>query len=241
MKKLRYGIGLTAILGGCALTLLVVIPSSQTLAHNAPDPVRALVLNDLGAYASVVTSMQTRGWEVTTAGVLEVQAGGADFLLPFDIVWIPAQANLPGLQELAKTGGVLDLFAYGGGVVAVMDITPDDLWLDIAPGGSDAEALPAAGAGTVTIAAATHPLITGTGIGGQPLVDANLDPQATGGRGCVLNAPDESNAVVIAQNTIGPVVLEHSRGTGHIFVCALLNQAESCTENIVLYVQSLTE
>ena len=237
MKKLRYGIGLTAILGGCALTLLVVLPSGKTRAQDAPDPVRALVLTELGESAGLVTIMEAQGWNVTTALVPNV--GSDDLLSQFDVVWIPAQATAVALHLLV--GGKLVVFTLEGGVVVVTGVSGAPLEtgtsVDIAPGGPDAKALPAAGAGAVTIVAVDHASITGAGIGGTALTAADLDPTAGGGRGSLSNAP--TGAIVIAQNSEGPVAVEYGFGDGHVLVSTLLDPSDACTRNAVLYAESL--
>ena len=47
--------------------------------------------------------------------------------------------------------------------------------------------------------------------------------------------------MVIACNTIGPVLLEHTHGGGYVLIAALINPAQNCVENTVLYVQSLVQ
>ena len=109
--------------------------------------------------------------------------------------------------------------------------------VDIAPGGADAKALPDGGAGPMAIVAPDHPLVTGEGIGGSALTADDLDPAAGGGRGSLLSAPE--GAIVIAQNSEGPSVLEYEHGEGRVLVDALLDPSDACTLNVVLYVESL--
>ena len=124
-------------------------------------------------------------------------------------------------------------------MVVIMGLTPGDLWLDIAPGGVDGASLPAAGAGVVDISDYTHPMISGEMTGGLPLIPTDLDPQATGGRGNLMNSPDDTDATVIAVNDEGPVIIDHIYGAGHVFVSTLFNELDICQGNVLLYVQSI--
>lgn len=207
----------------------------------APGP-QALVLNDLGPYAGIVAKMQGFDWNVTTVSMLELEllAGSVGGLSDYNVVWIPAQTDYPALHLLVQDGGPLGGFLQTGGVVVIMGLSPDEFWFDAAPRGVDAEPLPAGGAGVVTIAAPAHPMISGIGTGGQPLVAENLDPDATGGRGVILNVPGGSVAVVIATNTAGPVVVDYRHGTGHVFLSTLLREEDVCRANVILYIQSIT-
>ena len=239
MKKKRIVSTLAALTLFSALLLAIAI--DRTLAQSA-DPVKALVVEGLGDTVAIVATMQSLGWEVTTAGVLDVDQQFVNGLNAYDVVWVTAGTDVRPMQLLARPGNILDQFAAAGGVVVVTDVSPPNhIWLDIAPGGLDAQTLPASGAGAVTIAATEHPLISGTGIGGVTLNAAYLDPELSGGGCCVVNPPDNSAAVVIAQNSIGPVLLEHTHGTGHVLVSALLNQQDNCTQNVLYYVEFLTQ
>lgn len=220
-----------------AVTLVVFLTSGRET-QAQPQPFQVLVLNDLGEHQSTVTLMESRGWGVTTAGVLEVLTDGAEALSVYDAVWIPAQSNYPGLRQLASWGGVLQAYVKQGGTVVLADLSPEEFWIDAVVGGADVEALPAGCEGPVTITAADHPVITGEGTGGTPLAEADLDPQGTGGSGCI-RGDGQTDAIVIASNVHGPVLLEHTIGTGHVLICALLSPQPNCIENILLYVQSL--
>lgn len=244
MRKLRYGIGLTAILGGCALMLLMVAPSGHTQAAEgdtgAPLP-RALVVTDTGQYAGIVAKMQIHDWTVQTVSTLELEllAASEGGLSDYNVVWVPAQENYPALRILARDGGPLDQFARAGGVVVIMGVTPTKMWLDIAPGGLGGRPLPSGGAGVVQIAATTHPMISGMDTGGTPLASSDLDPNGTGGRGNLFNPPAGSDAVVIATNNAGCCVVDYRHGEGHCFVSTLLQEADPCKANVLLYVQSI--
>lgn len=214
-----------------ARLVLVVATLAAGIARAQSPPVRALVLTDLGESSEIAALMEAEGWNVTATEVLDLDP--SDLSSQFDVVWIPAETNSDAVHQLVD--GELVLFALEGGVVVVTGV--DGTSLDIAPGGVDADALPAAGAGTVTIVAVDHPSITGAGIGGSALTDADLDPTGGGGRGSLHNTPDDG--VVIAQNADGPVAVEYGHGDGHVLVATLLDPVDACAKNVVLYAGSL--
>jgi hypothetical protein len=202
-----------------------------------PGP-RALVLNDLGEYEGIAAQMRLCNWDVATVSTLKLISAGTPGLADYDVVWIPAQSNYPALRRLAETGSPLEGFVRTGGVVVVMGLSPDRLWIDVALGGMDVKPLFPEGAGAVTIAAPDHPMISGTGTGGQPLTNEDLDPGATGGTGNILNPPEGSE--VIANNTAGPVVVDYRYRAGHVFVSALQREQDICRANVFLYIQLIT-
>ena len=115
--------------------------------------------------------------------------------------------------------------------------------LDLAPGGVDVLSLPPGGAGSVTVSAVDHALITGVGTGGVQLTATDLDPEATGGLGYLSNFP--SRATTIAENAAGPVLLEYAEGPdnvegdGRVVVGVLPDPSVNVIDNIVRYVESL--
>jgi hypothetical protein len=246
----KYVVGSTVaagILFAVALVLLKNGDKSVEADSRSPGPrrpPRALVLTDLGECQADLERMKASGWSVKPIRALELEAldqkhpyqGGPS---DYDVAWVPAKENYPALRRIMRDGGPLDRFAKKGGVVAVMDLTPAKFMLDIAPGGTDAEPLPAGGAGPVAIKAVDHPMITGYYIGGMPLVPQSLDPQQKGGRCCIVNTPQGSQAVVVAANSLGPVIVDYTRGGGRVFICALLEEREACRCNAMLYIQSL--
>jgi hypothetical protein len=244
MRKRRYSIGLMSLLGASLLMLLVARPSGHMQAAEgdtgAPLP-RALVVTDTGQYEGIVAKMQIHDWTVETVATLELDllAASEGGLSDYNVVWVPAQENYPALRILAGDDGPLDQFARAGGVVVIMGVTPTKMWLDIAPGGLDALPLPSGGAGAVVIAEGTHPMISGMDTGGTPLASSDLDPNGTGGRGNLFNPPDGSDAVVIATNSAGCCVVDYRHGEGHCFVSTLLQEADPCKANVLLYVQSI--
>lgn len=229
----RKLLSLTIIVG--LYTVLV-----GTVAAKKPG-MQAIVVNDLGGYAGILVKMEAYEWEVTTMSALELIKGGALGLRDIDAVWIPAKANYPALRRLTEKKSPLNAFVKGGGVVIVMGISPDGFWIDASLGGADAKALPAGGAGSVTIVAHEHPMISGKGTRGVPLVDGDLDPLDTGGRGNIVNLPDDSSVTVIATNEAGCVVADCKLGEGHVFVSSLLQEEDACKANVLLYIQSLSD
>ena len=234
-KKLAMSVAVTA---GLALLLVLAIPGGKAQGQTT-ESVKALVVEGLGDSSAIVTTMQSLGWEVTMAAVLDVDQHFDNGLYGYDVIWVTAGTDVKPLQFLARRGNILDQFPAAGGVVVVTDLSPDDMWLDIAPGGPEAQALPASGAGVVTIAAVDHPSITGAGTGGTALTAADLDPQSSGGRACVINPPQDSGFVVIAENSIAPVLLDYKHGNGRVIVSALLSPQESCSENLLRYLQTV--
>lgn len=222
------------------VTAMLAVVVAELDAGGDPPTVRALVLTDLGDPGDIVTRMQAHGWEVTTSGVLPLLSPDTDGFSAFNLVWIPAQANFPGIHRLV-TSGALDVFIKQGGVLVVADADPEGVWPDLAPGGADVEALPAGGAGPLTITTPDHPMITGAGTGGVPVTAEDLDPQGTGGRAGVINAPQQDGLVVVASNSLGAALLEHTHGSGRVLISALLNATENCVENTLLYIQSIVQ
>ncbi len=218
---------------------MLAVPVDDLNAAVVPPPVRALVLTDLGDPGDIVTRMQAHSWQVTSLGVLSVLGPATEtYSASYDVIWIPAQSNFPGIHRLVSSG-TMDAFIKKGGVLVIVDANPVGVWPDLAPGGADAEALPAGGAAPLTITKPDHPMITGTGIGGVAVTTADLDPQGTGGRGCIINAPQEGGPVAIVSNALGPVLVEHTHGSGRVLMTALKNPTANCVENMILYVQSL--
>jgi hypothetical protein len=215
----------------CGLALAVLTLAPPSAAQYDPGPVKALVPTDFGDVTDIVATMEAQGWNVTAASFLDLEED--DALAQYDVVWISAQTDSAVLHSLVDT--VLDLFAKKGGVVVVTSVNGTSL--DIAPGGTDASVLPPGGAGAVAIVAADHTIVTGAGIGGVTLTASDFDPTGSGGRGSLHNAPEGS--VVIAQNSDGPVLLEHAHGDGHVLVSTLLDPEVTCSQNLVLYVESL--
>ncbi len=222
------------------VTAMLAVVVAELDAGGDPATVRALVVSDLGDPGDIVTRMQAHGWEVTTSGVLPLLSSGTEGFAEFNLVWIPAQANFPGIHRLVSSGA-LDMFIKQGGVMVMTDVDPDVVWPDIAPGGADAAALPADGAAPLTITTPEHPMITGEGIGGTPLTAQDLDPQGTGGQGCIINAPQQSAPVTIASNSLGPALVEHTHESGRVLLAALLNATENYVENTLLYIQSIVQ
>ena len=220
----------------CAALLAVLLAPA---AMSQAGPVQAFVPTDYGDTTDIVARMEGQGWEVTAEQTLMTLADSSDESNPlsaYDVVWFVSAADNETLRYLLD-GGPLATFLKNGGVVVVVDVNAENGAVDVAPGGVDIERLPDAGAGAVTIAAPSHAVITGAGIGGVALTDADLDPGATGGLGYLSSLPDE--AIVIAQNASGPTVLEYAYGDGQVVVCSLLNPTGECTDNIVRYAESL--
>lgn len=230
------------------LGILLVVPISLVVATRrpalgapAPPLVQALVVSDLGDPAGIVARMNVVGWEVTTMPTLEVSGLGTAALAAYDIVWIPASTNYPALRILVEDGGPVEEFVRNGGTLVVMGVSPDGLWLDVAPGGVEAKALPADGAGPVEIELADHPLITGEGIGDLTLVSSDFDPNQTGGHGTLFNQPEGAGTNLITTNQAGAVTLEYHHGAGHCFVSTSFQERNVCKDNVLLYNQSLVQ
>jgi hypothetical protein len=210
--------------------LVALVALSAEIAWAQSPPVRALVLTDLGESAGIATTMRAEGWTVTESDLVDLAS--RDLLSQFEVVWIPGERNSGALHDLVD--GELVVFALEGGVVVVSGVNGASM--DVAPGGIDAQAL-TTGAGAVSISSASHASITGDGIGGSALTDADLDPTGGGGRGSLHEVP--AGAVVIAQNADGPVAVEYGHGDGHVLVATLYDPVDACTRNVVLYAGSL--
>ncbi len=220
------------------VVLFLALPRSGDTAGAVPS---VLVVSDLGEYGADLARMQSLGWSVTERRALEVEFPGTQYdggIAGCDVVWIPANASTKTVRYLCRDGGAVDAFLRRGGVVVLMDVTPDEPLVDVGPGGADGLPLPPVGAGPVTIGDATHPAIWGLGVGGVPVMDEDLDPQLTSGRGCVM-PPAGAKATVIARNAAGPVLVEYSHGTGRVIACALLGERENCRDNMLRYVASI--
>ena len=218
---------------------LCSVPAGTAVAKK--PGMQVIVVDDLGSYAGILVKMEAYEWEVTTMSSLEVLKRGAVVLRDYDVVWIPAKANYPALRRLAEKKSPLDAFVKGGGVVVLMGINPDGFWIDATLRGADAKPLPAGGAGTVSIVAPEHPMISGIGTRGVPLVDSDLDPSATGGRGNIVNLPRDSSVTVIASNEAGCVVVDLTHGDGHVFLSTLLQEEDVCKANVLLFIESISE
>jgi len=246
--KRKHVVGSTLFVGlslTVALILLKIVPT-RAEGQPAKQAPRAVVISDLGDCQTEVEKMTAMGWAVRTVRTLELEMLAKKHpyegvLAEYDVVWVPAKENYPALRLLMRDGGPLDKFARGGGVVAVMDLTPQKTLMDIAPGGTDAQPIPAGGAGAVRIEAIDHPMVTGFLIGGSPLVPQSLDPQATGGRGCIVNPPQGCHCVVVAANSLGPVLMDYTHGKGRVLVCALHHATDTCERNAMLYLQSIAK
>ena len=138
------------------------------------------------------------------------------------------------------TGGSrLETFLRFGGVVVIADLSPVELWVDALPGGTEAMEIAVGSAVPVTIAAASHALITGSEIGGVTLGTADLDPDLTGGRGYFMDLPADGAPVVVAQNASGPVLVEYGFGSGHVVASLLANPSAAFEDNLVRYAHAL--
>ncbi len=219
---------LSIVAWGIGMILVAALPAGVARAQ-APT-VRALVLSDLGETAGIEAILAAEGWEVSSSNDPSIDI--SDLTSNYDVVWIPAATSSTPPHVLVT--GELVVFTLSGGVVVVTGV--DGASLDVAPGGTDAEAL-SSGAGPVSIVDTDHPSISGAGIGGTVLTAAELDPSGVGGRGSLQNTPD--GAIVIAQNSDGPVAVEYSHGNGHVLISSLRDPAYACTRNVVLYAGSL--
>ena len=199
----------------------------------AQSSVQALVLTDFGEHDAAVSVLDAQGWTVTTESSLDL--GGEDPLSSYDVVWVPGQSGLSTILYLAEP--LLHDFAKQGGVVVIAEATPEGEWEDIAPGGLVGNPLPLEGGGSITIAAADHPIVTGEGIGGLSLIDIDLDPDGLGSSGNLFEAPE--GAVVIAQDGLGPVVVEYPLGDGYALVAALRSPTDSYTDNMLGHIETL--
>ena len=139
----RPSISSRALGGVFALTLILLAWQSETGAVGTPP--NALVVTDLGDASAAVASMTARGWVVTQSTVIEVLDTSEATLTGYDVAWVPAGGSQEDLRRLVQPGGPLSLFTSLGGVLVIMGIDPDALWLDIGPDGADAEAVPAGG------------------------------------------------------------------------------------------------
>ena len=233
VKRARMAafVGLAIVVGG-------FIPTPEA----ASGPVNALVLSDFGDVSATVARMQALGWTVTTKPTLQVMQTAGTGPNPFrgyDVVWIPARSDLATLHLLMTGGGRLETFLRFGGVVIIADLSPVELWVDAVPGGTEAMETAAGSAAPVTIAAASHVLITGSEIGGVTLGAADLDPGLTGGRGYFMDLPADGAPVVVAQNASGPVLVEYGFGSGHVVASLLANPSAAFEDNLVRYAHAL--
>jgi hypothetical protein len=203
---------------------------------------RTLVFAGLGEIDMAIARLEAHEWEIDIASSEEVLEARMAPLEMFDVVWIQAATNSSALESLTSDSGPVSMFVRDGGVAVIMDVSPEEYWQWVAPGGMSAmaqfgdESLP------LYISAPNHPLISGIDIGGQKLSEANLDPYATGGRCAIVSHPhDKSPCTVIALSIAGPVVLDHSYGLGRVLISSLENPDEVYMNNLMLYVQSVVE
>jgi hypothetical protein len=217
-----------------AFGLLIAAPVRSTATN-------AIVLTDLGVPESTIPArMQELGWQVTTARCLEVQGPKASAVASADVFWVTASSKNALLENLVKPGGVLDTFARQGGIVVVTGVNPDFVSVAAAPGGVRATEHTANGEEAVNITDATHPVITGAGIGGVVLTNQSLDPTATGANGCIAVPPAiQGSATVIASDAHGPAIIEYPLDAGRVILSTIASAGASCTSNLLLYLQSL--
>ncbi|MBI4603066.1 MAG: hypothetical protein HY721_14000 [Planctomycetes bacterium] len=240
----KYVIGILATLAVVGLVVCITPPFPRTEADEGDTgqpPPCAFVVTDLHHDEHTLAQMEAFGWTVKTISTLELEllAAKEGGLAGCDVVWVPVGHHYHALRLLVSEDGPLGAFARDGGVVVVMGLEPQDLWLDVAPGGVDSKPLPPEGAGVVEIADPSHPIISGNGTGGRPLDPTDLDPSAAGGAGNVFNPPADADAAVIATNTAGPVLIEHRHGKGRVFVSSLHHQTDLCDANVLLYIGTL--
>ena len=216
-----------------AFGLLIAAPVRSTATE-------AVVLTELGdAESTIPARMQELGWQVTAARYLEVH-GATSAVASADVFWVTARWKNALLGSLVRAGGLLDAFVRQGGVVVITGVNPDFVRVNAAPGGVGAIAHTANGEEAVTITGATHPVITGAGIGGVVLADQSLDPTATGANGCIVMPPEiQDGATVIASDAHGPVIIEYPLDAGRVILSTLASEGPSYTSNLLLYVQSL--
>lgn len=202
-------------------------------------PVRVMVTNDEGAADGLVAKMLERGWEVTEMTAYDAEIASTDGLDIYDVIWLCATSDPISHHYMVMNGGPVYRFTEAGGVLVVSDLSPNGIWLDVAPGGSMAFASPIDGAAPLTITDPGHPLVSGSGTTGVALTEADLDPLNIGGSANFLNLWDEGPPSIIAENADGPVLAEYNFGEGVVLVCALTQPTDACTANMLGYVELL--
>lgn len=224
----RITLGLILVFG-----FLVAVPGRATAT-------RAIVLTDLGdAESTIPAMMQALGWQVTTAKYLELRGPKAEAVAAADVFWVTATTKNSLLESLVRTGGVLDVFARGGGVVVVTGVNPV-LGVNAGPGGVKAMQHPEDGGGAVAITDATHPTITGEGIEGVAVTAQTLCPNGAGAGCCILMpAAIQDAASVIASNEHGPVIIDYPLDGGRVVLSSVPLGGPEYTSNLLLYLQSL--
>jgi hypothetical protein len=133
------------------------------------------------------------------------------------------------LQTMSASGGFLDRFVSMGGS-AVINVAPDPaatpitaVLTGVAPGGIGYQ--PPLQGEAETIAAATHPYITGEGFGGQHLTPQSFANWGPTDRGFLISVPP--GATVLLRNPRGPTMVEYNYGAGRVIVSTLT----FCTAN----------
>ncbi|MEE9296706.1 MAG: hypothetical protein V3W34_17315 [Phycisphaerae bacterium] len=205
---------------------------------------RALVVSDLGTgQKTTVARMEAHGWTVGTITALELlEASGSELRAQWGVIWILPGSDYDLIRPLVESGGAggpLEAFLEAGGVVVMVGLGDTQFRIDLAPGGLDSESQE--NAGPTTIAEPNHPFIAGSKLGGTDLTSADLDPNGTGGDGCLLNPPPDSNVVDIAVNSYGTNLCEYQLGTGRVLVSRLDLLSEACLENLLLYLEQIVK
>lgn len=206
---------------------------------------RALLVSDLGTgQETTVVRMEAHGWTVGTINALELleEASGSELRAQWDVIWILPGSDYDLIRPLAKSGGAggpFEPFIEAGGVVVIVGFGDTQFRIDLAPGGLDSEGQETAG--PTTIADPNHPFIAGSQFGGTDLTSADLDPNGTGGGGCLLNPPPDSNPIDIAVNSYGTNLCEYQLGSGSVFVSRLDLLSEACLGNLLLYLEQIVQ
>ncbi len=206
---------------------------------------RALVVSDLGTgQVTTCACMEAHGWTVGTITALELleEASGSELRAHWDIIWLLPGSKYDAIRPLAESGGAvgpLEAFLKAGGVVVMLGLGDTQFRIDLAPGGLDSESRESPG--PTTIVDPNHPFIAGSKLGGTDLTSADLDPNGTGGGGCLLNPPPDSNALDIAVNSYGTNLCAYRLGIGLVFVSRLDLLSEACLENLLLYLEQIVQ
>ncbi len=205
---------------------------------------RALVVSDLGTgQETTMARMEAHGWTVGTITALELlEASGSELQAQWDVIWILPGSDYDLVRPLVESGGAvgaLEAFLKAGGVVVMVGLGDTQFRIDLAPGGVDSESQE--NAGPTTIVDPNHPFIAGSDHGGTDLTSEDLDPNGTGGGGCLVNPPADCNMHHIAENSYGSNLCEYELGIGRVFVSRLDLLSEACLGNLLLYLEQLVQ
>ncbi len=177
-----------------------------------------ILMSTNGASSFNNTRASNLGHTVSTNSIAGIVGTPSSTLSGFDVVWINPDVNdYNSLRTGVASGGALEQFVSGGGVLVLNVAGNSGNQNDIAPGGVDYSRATTHNA--EAFSSPTHPYLTGVGYGGSVLTPSNFVGWGSTDHGTLFNLL--AGTTTVLSNTDGPSFVEYQYGNGSVLLNTL--------------------